>query len=347
MSFSLWGWLSDDTKLQRKRYQGRSLRWLSFSSLCVEMTIGWHHLQVALRTPSPLVGAWHVDDTHLASGAFIDPEGLPVTDLYVAPSGCACTRSADGELWLSGVDLNPEEHAVRINCYFITPPPTTPGSSPTPITLFSPRSHPTHPNPHLRTSLPNQPSPSNPPSSRSPERRRPTTIRCSNAAFTSSASSAMSAGPLRRFGTGRYTVGDQEQRIANALTEPVRHRGRAASRTVFGSDLAAWELGEKPVCQYLSFIRNRRQSELVICPARWLRSRDARRTLDTGLLGKSNLEFCRCYGRGSHFAIRRRTQECIRSGFGEGADIVYWVILPRWKRDPEECAKPTSACPRS
>ena len=86
------------------------------------MTIGWHHLQAALRTPSPLVGAWHLDATHLASGAFIDPEGVPVTDLYVAPSNRAYTRSTDGELWLSNVNLDPKKHTVRINCYFIAPP---------------------------------------------------------------------------------------------------------------------------------------------------------------------------------------------------------------------------------
>lgn len=86
------------------------------------MTIGWHHLQVALRTPSPLLGAWHLDATHPASGAFIDPEGLPITDLYVAPSSRAYTRSTDGELWLSGVNLNPKKHTVRISCYFIGTP---------------------------------------------------------------------------------------------------------------------------------------------------------------------------------------------------------------------------------
>ncbi|MFC5864674.1 hypothetical protein ACFPT7_20365 [Acidicapsa dinghuensis] len=86
------------------------------------MTIGWRHLQVALRTPSPLVGAWHLDDAHAASGAFIDPEGIPVTDLYVAQSGRAYTRSADGELWLTGVDLDQKGHTVRIDCYFINPP---------------------------------------------------------------------------------------------------------------------------------------------------------------------------------------------------------------------------------
>ena len=86
------------------------------------IAIGWHHLQVALRTPSPLVGAWHLDATHPVSGAFIDPEGLPITDLYVAPSSRAYTRSTDGELWLSGVDLNPKEHTVRMSCYFISTP---------------------------------------------------------------------------------------------------------------------------------------------------------------------------------------------------------------------------------
>jgi hypothetical protein len=86
------------------------------------MTIGWHHLQVALRTPSPLAGAWHLDATHPASGAFIDPKGLPVTDLYVAPSGRAYTRSTDGELWLSPFNLDSKKHTVRINCYFIGAP---------------------------------------------------------------------------------------------------------------------------------------------------------------------------------------------------------------------------------
>jgi hypothetical protein len=88
----------------------------------IQMGIGWHHLQVAIRTPTPLLGAWHLDATHPASGAFIDPEGLPITDLYVAPSSRAYTRSTDGELWLSGVNLDPKKHTVRISCYFIGAP---------------------------------------------------------------------------------------------------------------------------------------------------------------------------------------------------------------------------------
>jgi hypothetical protein len=86
------------------------------------MAIGWHHLQVDLRTPSPLLGAWHLDATHPASGAFIDPEGLPITDLYVSPANRAYTRSTDGELWLSIVNLDSKKHTVRISCYFIGGP---------------------------------------------------------------------------------------------------------------------------------------------------------------------------------------------------------------------------------
>ena len=43
-------------------------------------------------------------------------------DLYVASSGRAYTRSTDGELWLSGINLDPKKHTVLINCYFIGDP---------------------------------------------------------------------------------------------------------------------------------------------------------------------------------------------------------------------------------
>jgi hypothetical protein len=63
-----------------------------------------------------------VQPIFMTIGAFIDPEGLPITDLYVAPSSRAYTRSTDGELWLSGVNLDPKKHTVRISCYFIGAP---------------------------------------------------------------------------------------------------------------------------------------------------------------------------------------------------------------------------------
>jgi hypothetical protein len=154
------------------------------------MTIGWHHLQDALRTPSPLVGAWHLDATHPASGAFIDPEGRPVTDLYVAPSSRAYTRSTDGELWLSGVNLDSKKHTVRISCYFIGPPTNYAWQLSDPnhliLTSVPPPPPPTpHPNPTLSARSTDQPRNSAPPSSRSPESPRPPTTRSSNADSTS------------------------------------------------------------------------------------------------------------------------------------------------------------------
>lgn len=86
------------------------------------MTIRWHHFQAELRTPSPLTGAWHLDAGHPASGAFVDPKGLPVTDLYVVPGGNAYTRSSDGQLWITIFNLNAEKHTVGISCYFIGAP---------------------------------------------------------------------------------------------------------------------------------------------------------------------------------------------------------------------------------
>jgi len=86
------------------------------------MGIGWHQLQAAIHNPSPLVGAWHIEGDHPASGGFVDPKGSPVTDLDVELSGRAYSRSSDGQLWISIVDLNREKHTVRIGCYFISPP---------------------------------------------------------------------------------------------------------------------------------------------------------------------------------------------------------------------------------
>ncbi len=156
------------------------------------MTIGWRHLQAALRTPSPMVGAWRLDAAHRASGAFIDPEGVPITDLYVAASNRAYTRSTDGELWLSIFDPDPRNAPSASAATSSNRPPITPGSSRIPTTSFSPRSHPNHPNPAPSTSPPNRPRPSSPPSSPSPEPRRPSIIRFSSAASTSSANGAMS-----------------------------------------------------------------------------------------------------------------------------------------------------------
>ena len=120
------------------------------------MAIGWHHQQVALRTPSPLLGDWHVDEPHAAAGGFVDPDGHPVTDLYVEPSGRAYMRSSDGELWIAIVDLNAEKHTVGMNCYFISPPTnySYQVSDPNHITLTSLPPQPPKPDPNHKPAAP-------------------------------------------------------------------------------------------------------------------------------------------------------------------------------------------------
>lgn len=120
------------------------------------MAIGWHHQQVALRTPSPLRGDWHVNEPHPAAGGFVDPDGHPVTDLYVEPSGRAYMRSSDGELWIAIVDLHAEKKTVGMNCYFIGPPTdyTYQLSDPDHVTLTS---EPPKPGPAQKPAVPASP----------------------------------------------------------------------------------------------------------------------------------------------------------------------------------------------
>ena len=79
--------------------------------------IAWHKTQVAARTPSPLVGAWHLEPIHPASGAFITGGGLPASDLYVDTVSRAFTRSTDGVLWRTNLNLNTSTHTISIRPY--------------------------------------------------------------------------------------------------------------------------------------------------------------------------------------------------------------------------------------
>jgi hypothetical protein len=78
------------------------------------MGIGWHRAQVAARTPSPLLGAWHLDPSHPASGAFLTGDGLPASDLYIDTVERAFLRATDGALWRSQLDLKAAAHTVAV-----------------------------------------------------------------------------------------------------------------------------------------------------------------------------------------------------------------------------------------
>jgi hypothetical protein len=76
--------------------------------------MGWRQYQARARTPSPLLGAWRLDATHSATGPFLTPEGLPASDLYLDTPIRAFTRSTDGQLWRTAININPTAHTIEI-----------------------------------------------------------------------------------------------------------------------------------------------------------------------------------------------------------------------------------------
>lgn len=75
---------------------------------------GWRENLRALHTPSPLLGAWHLDATHPATGVFITGEGAPTSDLYIDTVHRAFRRSADGALWRTGLGLQADKHRISV-----------------------------------------------------------------------------------------------------------------------------------------------------------------------------------------------------------------------------------------
>ena len=83
----------------------------------VQDGIGWFQSVAAAKQPTPLIGAWKLDATHPASGAFITPEDVPVSDLYIDTAVRAFSRSATGELWRTRINLDAKAHTIHIACY--------------------------------------------------------------------------------------------------------------------------------------------------------------------------------------------------------------------------------------
>jgi hypothetical protein len=79
--------------------------------------IGWRQSRVAARTPSPLLGAWHLDAAHPATGAFITGDGAGATDLYIDTVQRALTRSTDGELWRTNLNIDPKAGTITVRPY--------------------------------------------------------------------------------------------------------------------------------------------------------------------------------------------------------------------------------------
>jgi hypothetical protein len=77
----------------------------------------WRHTEVALKTPPPMYGAWHIDPAHTTPNALNTGEGLPATDIYFDSAVRAFTRSSDGVLWRSYLTLDAKAHTVKMGVF--------------------------------------------------------------------------------------------------------------------------------------------------------------------------------------------------------------------------------------
>ncbi len=73
----------------------------------------YYHLQVVAAIQSPLLGAWHVDSTHPATGPFLTPQG-PATELYIDTVERAITRVADGTLSRTYLTVDSNAHTILV-----------------------------------------------------------------------------------------------------------------------------------------------------------------------------------------------------------------------------------------
>lgn len=106
---------------RRWRITTRVFEWIvavaAVLSPAIFIGIAWHQTQIARHTSSPLLGAWHLDATHPASGALITGDGAPGTDLYLDAVNRGFARSTDGELWRTGMHIDAKAHTITIFPY--------------------------------------------------------------------------------------------------------------------------------------------------------------------------------------------------------------------------------------
>jgi hypothetical protein len=81
----------------------------------------WQQVRASRGAKSPLLGSWHVDPTHAATGAFLTAEGLPATDLYIDTVMRAFTRSSDLTLWRTGLKVDDKAHTIGIGHLGVPP----------------------------------------------------------------------------------------------------------------------------------------------------------------------------------------------------------------------------------
>lgn len=85
-----------------------------FLTLAYYDGMGWKHRHADAKETSPLLGAWHLDAAHPATGPFLTGEGLPTTDLYIDTVGRALRRSTDLALWRTGLQIDKQADTMIV-----------------------------------------------------------------------------------------------------------------------------------------------------------------------------------------------------------------------------------------
>jgi hypothetical protein len=86
---------------------------------------GGYRQQVASeRRPSPYTGQWHVDSATLNGQPkpLLTGDGLPMTDIFLEPSGRAMLRDSATVLWRAGVHIDEKTHTLRIGSEILDHP---------------------------------------------------------------------------------------------------------------------------------------------------------------------------------------------------------------------------------
>jgi hypothetical protein len=70
------------------------------------------------RNPPPLIGQWHLAS---ATKPYLTGDGLPLTDIFLEPTGRTMLRDSSTVLWRAGVHVDDKKHTLRLGTEFNDP----------------------------------------------------------------------------------------------------------------------------------------------------------------------------------------------------------------------------------
>ncbi len=89
---------------------------LTLIPACLDFYKGYAHQLANQRHPSPLTGQWHVDSALLNGQPhpYLTGDGLPMTDVFLEPTGRVMLRDTASVLWRAGVHIDDKKHTFLL-----------------------------------------------------------------------------------------------------------------------------------------------------------------------------------------------------------------------------------------